>query len=194
MRRIVLVLALGAAVAACGAQGTPPAPRDDGNQTWITGAMNDPALEAAANSLIPELESRFPDTYSGVVMQHADRTMVIYRRPDPKLDEFVRSRTAGITVVLKDAKLSATRMRALVEQIMGDREHWLSQGITINGAGPKPDGSGVEVLTAQGALPEERALAARYGEGLISVRAATPVPAGTLIAPTAAAPLSVPSR
>ena len=41
------------------------------------------------------------------------------------------------------------------------------------------DGSSVEVLTAQGSLPDERALAARYGEGVISVCAETSV-AGTV--------------
>ncbi|MFL6142588.1 MAG: hypothetical protein ACJ72N_12075 [Labedaea sp.] len=155
--------------------------------------MNDPALEAAVNSVIPELERAFPDTYSGVEMKHADRTMVIYRLPDPTLDEFVRSRTLGITIMFRDAKLSATRMRVLVEQIMLDRDYWHGQGITINGAGPMPDGSGVEVLTPQGTIAEERALAEHYGEGLISVLAATPVLAGTVVAPTAAPP-TLPSR
>jgi len=41
------------------------------------------------------------------------------------------------------------------------------------------DGSSVDVLTLQGSLPDERALAARYGEGVISVCAETSV-AGTV--------------
>jgi hypothetical protein len=190
VRRTALVLALGVVLAGCGAR---PAPGDDLHRPQATGVMNDPALEAAANAVIPELERAFPDTYSGVEMRHADRTMVIYRLPDPKLDEFVRSRTSGITTMFRDAKLSATRMRVLVDQVMLDRDYWHGQGITINGAGPMPDGSGIEVLTPQGSLAEERALTAHYGEGLISVRAATPVPAGTLVAPTAP-PLTLPSR
>jgi hypothetical protein len=175
VRRIMLAVAFGAALAGCGA---PSPPNEGQNRTTpplTSGAVNDPKLNTAADSIVPELERAFPDTYSGVELKHSDHTMIIYRLPDPTLDEFVRQRISDITVVFRDAKLSRTRMHELADRILRDREYWRSQGITINGVGPKTDGSSVEVLTAQGSQPEERALAAHYGDGIISVRAETPV-------------------
>ncbi|MFI6098881.1 hypothetical protein ACIA8G_25280 [Lentzea sp. NPDC051213] len=134
-----------------------------------TSATNDPALSAAADALVPELEARFKETYSGVVLKNADRTMVVYRKPDNALDEFVRARVQAVRVELSDSKISLARMREIRDEVMREREQWSANGIEVNGAGPRSDGSAVEVFTARGAPEEQRAFDERYGEGTISV-------------------------
>lgn len=186
VRRIVIAAICGVAVAGCGATASPG---DRQSVPPPSGLMNDPALDAAANSLT-DLETTFPDTYAGLELKQEDRAMVVYRLPDPKLDEVVRSRTQGVTVHLRDAKFPLKHMRTLTDQIMNDRDYWLGQGIRVNGAGPKVDGSSVEVMTSKGDPAEARALAARYGQDTVTVRAATPV-VPTLTLPT---PFTPPTR
>lgn len=181
VRSKVFVALLCAGLAACGAN--PAADREPSTAAPVTSVLNDPGLSAAADAVVPELESRFRDTYSGVELLHRDHTMVIYRLSDPRLEEFVRARIPDARVVFRDGRFSLAHMRDVARQVMRDKDYWSGQGIVVNGAGPRPDGAAVEVLTATGSRNEERALNVRYGEGVVTVRQETPVP-GSAVMPT----------
>jgi hypothetical protein len=168
-----LCLGLGISLAGCGT----PGPAGDRPANPPLSATNDPALSAAADALIPELETRFKETYSGVLLKNTDRTLVIYRKPDAALDEFVRARVQSVPVELSEAKMSLARMREIRDEVMREREQWSARGIEVNGANPKSDGSAVEVFTTRGAPEEQRAFDERYGEGTISVVREKPVDA-----------------
>jgi hypothetical protein len=130
-------------------------------------------LESAAAVVTPDLERSYPETFAGVTLDHANRIMIVYRRPDPALDAHVRAVSSGVHVVFRDARYSLAQMRSVVDRVAGDTAYWRGRGIGITGAVPRPDGSGVEVLVAAGGERERQALAARYSEMTIFVRQQT---------------------
>jgi hypothetical protein len=132
-------------------------------------AANDPALSAAADEVEPFLRASFADSFAGLVLDHADRTMIVYRRPDPGLDSAARQRAPGVRVEFRDAKYSLRQMQDLAAKIMGDAGSWRAQGIGVNGAGPLPDGAGVEVMTDTGSAADQDAMDDRYGAGAVRV-------------------------
>lgn len=170
---LALCLGVSIALAGCGTL----APVGNGPENAPTSATNDPALSAAADALVPELETRFKETYSGVVLKHAHHTMVVYRKPDEALDEFVRSRVQSVRVELSDAKISLARMSEIRDEIMREREQWRANDVEVNGAAPRSNGSAVEVFTTRGAPEEQHAFDERYGDGIISVVKEKPVDA-----------------
>ncbi|MEQ4300093.1 hypothetical protein ABNF97_01655 [Plantactinospora sp. B6F1] len=111
--------------------------------------------------------------------------LIVYRRPDPGLDAAVAQIDVDVPITVADARFSLRQMEQTADRVMADAAYWRNRGITINGAGPIPDGSGVEVMTANSSSDEQRALAERYGEGTIVVRqgAAAVPPIGVPLRP-----------
>jgi hypothetical protein len=139
-----------------------------------SGPQNDPAVSDAANRLDALLRQEFGASYAGLVLKHPERTIVIYRKPDTALDERALAEASDVTVELRDARMSLGEMQALVTRVMADTGYWRHQGVTITGAGPKPDGSGIEVMTSTGA-DDRTKLTDRYGTDAITVTAGAPV-------------------
>jgi hypothetical protein len=75
--------------------------------------------------------------------------------------------------------MSLREMEGLSDQVMADRTYWSQQGVSVSSAGPKPDGSGIEVMTATGSAGDQKKLTERYGTDAITVTK------GSLVFPTA---------
>lgn len=110
-----------------------------------TAQLNDPALSAAADVVQPLLESAFASTYAGLEMRHEVPMMVVYRKPDPRLDAEVREAAPNVRVEFRDARYTQTEMAAHVTRVMDDIGFWKGRGAALVSAGPKVDGSGVKV-------------------------------------------------
>jgi hypothetical protein len=67
-------------------------------------------------------------------------------------------------------------MQELATRVMADADHWKARGVGVNGAGPAPDGSGVEVMTTDGSPADQRAMDERYGAGAVKVSRGSAVP------------------
>lgn len=144
-----------------------------------SGQQNDPAVSAAADRLDPLLRRAFAASYAGLVLNHDDHTVVVYRKPDAALDASVRNEVTDVSVELRDARLSLQEMEDLRDRVMADRAYWSQRGISISSAGPKADGSGIEVMTPTGGSGDRKKLTKRYGTDAITVTK------GSLIFPTA---------
>jgi hypothetical protein len=64
-------------------------------------------------------------------------------------------------------------------RVLADQASWNEQGIAISSVGPKPDGSGIEVMTTPGGSGDQKKLRKRYGTDAITVTK------GSLMLPTA---------
>jgi hypothetical protein len=167
-RRAVLSAALAAvaASAGCGARKAPrPSPPD-------ASAAPDLVLLAAADQVLPMLQSRYRDSYAGLVLDHPENRVTIYRRPDAGLDAAVRSRLPGVRVRFVDATYSLAWMRKLADRIVADKAYWAGRGVHVRTAAPLADGSGVRVATTEGTPAQATVLAQRYATTAISVRKA----------------------
>ncbi|TCC64678.1 hypothetical protein E0H73_09905 [Kribbella pittospori] len=145
---------------------------------------NDAAVTAAADVLNPLLLQDFPASFAGLVLDHDKRVVIVYRKPDAALDARVREEVKGVTVDLRDARMSQREMAALRDRVIADISYWAERGIAVNGAGPKPDGSGVEVMTTSGTSSDQKKLRAHYRTNAILV---------TQGHPAIAAPMTIPA-
>ena len=139
--------------------------------------QNDQGVTAAADRLEPLLRLQFADSYAGLVLEHEARTIIVYRKPDKALDERVRSEVKDVKVVLRDARMSLLEMQKLSDRVVTDIPYWSRQGITISSVGPAPDGSGIDVMTANGSTTDREQLIKRYRTDAIAISAGTIVPA-----------------
>jgi hypothetical protein len=135
-----------------------------------TGATADPALTAAAAAVQPLLQSSFTGTFAGLELRHDVPMMVVYRKPDPRLDQEITKAASGVRVEFRDAKYTLAEMTAAGSRVMDDRDYWKGRGTTISGAGPAVDGSGVQVITVNEAPDLAGALHERYPDMSFSVR------------------------
>ena len=167
----VAVVLLGVVLAGCGdeATGGTPLPGVPYGSPAPSGQQNDPAVSAAADRLDPLLHQDFAASYAGMVLKHEAHTVVVYRKPDAALDTRARSEVTDVTVELRDARMSLREMQDLRDRVMADSAYWSQQGITISSAGPKPDGSGIEVMTSPGSSGDRKKLVKRYGTDGITV-------------------------
>ncbi|MEV4637307.1 hypothetical protein AB0J80_08145 [Actinoplanes sp. NPDC049548] len=124
------------------------------------GSPPDPDLEAAVSTLVPALESSFGTKYAGSRID--DGTLVIYRVPDPDLDAFVAERAGRAKVELRAAAYSLSQMKAVADSIIDDRDYWAGRGVSVNGAVPAVDGSGVQVMATGQKADTEALLRQRY--------------------------------
>jgi hypothetical protein len=140
---------------------------------------NDPVLSAAADDLEPYLRASFADSFAGVILDHTDRKLIVYRRPDPGFDAAARRQAGSARMEIRDANYSLRQMQDLATKVTDDTAYWQSQGIAVNGAGPLPDGSGVQVMTDTGSTADQEAMDDRYGTGAIQViRGSAQAPVG----------------
>jgi hypothetical protein len=126
-------------------------------------------VTAAADRLDPLLRQDFAASYAGLVLDHDAHAVVVYRKPDTALDARVHSDVTDVTVELRDARMSLQEMEDLRDRVMADSAYWSQQGIKISSVGPKPDGSGIEVMTSPGSSGDRKKLAKRYGTDGITV-------------------------
>jgi hypothetical protein len=169
---IVIAATLLAALASgCGAGARPQEP------FGVASPSNDPALTAAANTVGPILESRFPDSYAGLELDHSRHLMRVYRKPDPRVDDTVRRSVPNVRVAFGDARFSLAQMRTLANRVWADKDYWRGQDIDIQTVGPSVDGSAVRVGTRRGPA-DQAALSTRYGAGTVTVDQVTVMPAG----------------
>jgi hypothetical protein len=120
-------------------------------------------VTVSADRLDPLLRQDFASSFAGLVLDHDARTVVVYRKPDAALDASVRGEVTDVTVELRAARMSLREMEDLRDRVVADRAYWSQQGITISSVGPKPDGSGIEVMTSPGSSDDRKKLVKRYG-------------------------------
>ncbi|MET9631198.1 hypothetical protein ABZX92_27415 [Lentzea sp. NPDC006480] len=145
MGRIAALVLILVAVAACGNNEEGTVLTTTPVAAPLTTPMNDPVLTKAADVVQPLLEKEFADSYAGLEIRHDVPMVVVYRKPDPRLDEEVRRVAPDARIEFRDASYTRAEMAEHVERVMDDREYWQGRGITIVQAGPAVDGSGVEV-------------------------------------------------
>ncbi|KOV84939.1 hypothetical protein [Nocardia sp. NRRL S-836] len=135
VRKALLTLAV-LALASCGHPaeqlGTRPT-------TGTTAPVNDPAVLAAADKVVPVLEQRFADFYAGVRVRDEVPDLVVYRKPNPHLDAEVTRLAPGARIEFRDARYYLAQMKDALPCAMGVP--------TVVVAGPAVDGSGVGVTT-----------------------------------------------
>lgn len=150
----------------------------------------DPRLAAAVDTIQTQA-ARGSKTFAGLVLNERNHTITVYRLPDPALDARIRAETPGVKTVFRDATYSLVQMNRFVRQITADREYWGTQGIHVNGAAPKPDGSGVLVFVADDPGAVHKRLSTRYPTMRLSLQKQTvvhptwggPLPAITVTGP-----------
>lgn len=152
------------AVVSCGRNTNEP------GSPLTTGPTEDSALTSAATEVQPLLQSSFADTFAGLELRHDVPVMVIYRKPDPRLDAEVTRAAPGVRVEFRDAKYTLVEMQAAGGRVLDDHEYWKGRGMTVSGVGPAVDGSGVEVTTVNEAGDFVGALHERYPDMSFSVR------------------------
>ncbi|WP_406048537.1 hypothetical protein [Kribbella sp. NBC_00889] len=186
---VVVAAVVGAGVVAgCGdeaAGGSPGIP----SGSPVPGG-NDSAVTAAADLLNPLLLQDFAASFAGLVLDHDKRVVIVYRKPDAALDARVREKAKGVTVELRDARMSQREMADLRDRVIGDIGYWGERGVSVNGAGPKPDGSGVEVMTTSGNSSDQKKLRVHYRTDAILVTQGQPVIVAPMTVP--ATPLKRP--
>ena len=109
---------------------------------------NDRGIESTADGIVELCQSRFPDRYAGIEIGDDLKTLVVYRRPAPDLDEAVRERFPKSKVLFRDARHAERELNSIVLHLRDDIGYWRDRGIDIRGFGPANDGSGLEVNTS----------------------------------------------
>ncbi|GAA3623590.1 hypothetical protein GCM10022267_07140 [Lentzea roselyniae] len=143
MRRVVLLVLLLVAVASCGMNQSGGGPATIAPGT--TPDLDVPALTKAADVVQPLLESGFASTYAGLEVRSGVPMLVVYRKPDPRLDAEVREAAPDVRIEFRDARYARVAMAEHVRRVMDDTEHWKGRGAQIVSAGPEVDGSGVRI-------------------------------------------------
>ncbi|MEV6237777.1 hypothetical protein [Lentzea sp. NPDC051838] len=140
MGRLVLLVLVLVAVTSCGNNRREPRAEFTTSVPPPSTTMNDPALTKAADLVQPLLEREFANTYAGLEIRK--EMIVVYRKPDPRLDEEVR-KVSDARIEFRDALYTRVEMAEYAKRVMDDRERW--KGIDIVSTGPEVDGSGVVV-------------------------------------------------
>jgi hypothetical protein len=73
--------------------------------------------------------------------------------------------------------MSLAEMQELSDRVVADIPYWSLQGVTISSVGPAFDGSGIDVMTANGSPSDHEKLIKRYRTDAIAISAGTIVPA-----------------
>lgn len=154
---------------------------DNGGGGEDTPEAFDPTLQAAADAIEPELRENFADVFSGLTLDHDNRTLVVYRIPDAAIDAQIRELAEGVAIEFRDAAYSLNQMQEAVDQVAEDMEYWRNQGVDITAIAPEVDGSGIVVYVAEAGQGTADQLRQRYDEIAISAEE------GQVQAPTAPA-------
>lgn len=164
----VLLLALLAGACASQSATHTTTPAVPGPSTTRTGTASRTAQDIGTYA-----EAAFPNTYTGVALAADQRTILVYRIPDPALDSAVRARFPATPLRFVDARYSHQRLQALARRITADIPFWNSHGIRITLVGPAADGSAVTVGTPDPATASSP-IYARYGRDAITIIPAAP--------------------
>src|SRR5687767_9157178 len=111
MRRLVLLALFVMALASCG-RNSPVV-----TEPMLTTPMNDPALSKAAGAVQPLLERRFASTYAGLEVRNDVPMLVVYRKPDPRLDDEVRKAAPDARIDFRDARYTRVEMAEHVQRV-----------------------------------------------------------------------------
>jgi hypothetical protein len=133
------------------------------------GSGDSTRVSAAVNTVEPLLRSIWSESYAG--LGGDDDRLVIYRKPDAKLDAFVRERVEGVDVEFRDAPYSLDDLEPLAARVTGDWHYWATRQVTVQMVHPRFDGTGVTVVVATGDLgAAEQEFRQRYGDEPVLVR------------------------
>jgi hypothetical protein len=146
----------------------------------LAGCGSDEAarLSAAANTVQMPLRSLWSESYAGLEIN--DDQLVVYRKPDPALDAFVRERVKDVEVDFRDAPHSLDELELLTERVRVDWHYWSTRECAIKMITPRADGTGITVVVAAGDLAAAREeFRQRYGDQPITLHR----PARTGVAP-----------
>lgn len=122
-----------------------------------------PSARALVVSLYTSMRDRFPNTFTSATIG-SDGQVLVYRLPDPALDQAVRTAAGTTSVNFRTAVASFAQMRALQDRIhFADAGYWRSQHLSIEGT--LTDDGRLDVAVDKPAKVQ-KLLDARYGKGL----------------------------
>ena len=124
------------------------------------------------------LRTGYPNSFAGMWVDAANGSLVVYRVRDPALDDAVRARWSTPRIEFRDARWTAAQMVSLTREVMADAAYWKRRAVTVTGAGPRYDGSAVEVMIGEDAGAWQAAFDDRYGARAVRLvtGSATPIP------------------
>jgi hypothetical protein len=132
------------------------------------GSGDSARLSAAVKTVDPKLRSFYSHSFAGLDVE--DDRLVIYRKPDAALDDFVREQVDDVDVEFRDAKYALDELQPLADRVSRDRHYWITQEFPVTLAVPRTDGTGVNVFVATEDLDAARAeFRQRYGDEPIVV-------------------------
>lgn len=125
------------------------------------------SVTATADVLEPVLRQRFAETYAGLELDHAKHTVIVWRLPNPELDEEVRALAPGAKIAFTEARVPIARRSTLAAQIMTDQAMWAGQDIAITSTAV--DEASVQVGVKRVTSRTKRTMAQHYGCWAIDV-------------------------
>jgi hypothetical protein len=92
-------------------------------------------------------ESRYPESFAGVAMDTETDRVTVWRIYSPDFDRELRALPGQEKIVIRCADHSLRELLALMEKLVADGEYWQGQGLPVHRAGPRIDGSCVEIYS-----------------------------------------------
>jgi hypothetical protein len=92
-------------------------------------------------------ESRYPESFAGVAMDTDTDRVTVWRIYSPDFDRELRTLPGQEKIVIRCADHSLRELLTLMEALVADGEYWKGQGLPVNRAGPRVDGSCVEIYS-----------------------------------------------
>lgn len=96
-----------------------------------TPRANDPEVEPSDIEMYAR--EHFPDQYAGVAPGPRG-TIAIYRVPSREFDRSLQRQFGIGRIVFRDAQYSERDLQQLTEQVLGETDYWMAQGVDIQGA------------------------------------------------------------
>lgn len=129
----------------------------------LAGCGSGDKVSATVKAVDPKLRSFYSYSYAGLDGD-GDR-LVVYRRPNASLDEFVREQAGDVDVEFRDAPYALDTLQPLADRVNQDRHYWITRNFLVKLAVPRVDGMGVNVFVATEDLGPARAeFQQRYGD------------------------------
>jgi hypothetical protein len=127
------------------------------------GSGDSARVNAAVNTIQMPLRSTYAHSFAGLDVE--DDRLIVYRKPDPALDTFVRERVPEVDVDFRDAPYSLDELEPLAQRVTGDWHYWSTRQFALKMVTPRADGTGVTVVVATDDLDAARAeFRQRYGD------------------------------
>jgi hypothetical protein len=125
------------------------------------GSGPDGRLAEVAGTVETFGRTRFPEAYTGVVLDPHQHCLIVHRRPSATFDTELYRLVAGTLVTVRDARYSEREMLEVLERLRADDAYWRERGLRIAAYGPRADGSGIDLTTPDVDLAR-RLLPGRY--------------------------------